>query len=91
MLDPIRRRILFWAPVALILMGSLAWLLVPRPVAVDVAMVGSGPMQVTLSEEGEARVRDVFMISAPVSATRPTTRGAAGSHDRDTPARRRAT
>jgi HlyD family secretion protein len=39
----------------------------PQPVAVDLAAVTSGPMTVTVDEDGETRVRDRFVISAPVS------------------------
>lgn len=62
-----RGRWLFWC-----LMGALgvalAWLLLrPRPVWVEVAVVAQGPLQVRLSEEGKTRVRDRYVLSAPVS------------------------
>jgi HlyD family secretion protein len=38
----------------------------PDAVEVDVARVDRGPMQVTIDEDGETRVRDRFLISAPV-------------------------
>ena len=37
------------------------------PVAVDLGTVTRGPLQVTLDDEGETRVRDVFTVSAPVN------------------------
>ncbi len=37
------------------------------PILVDVARVERGPMEVTVSEEGMARVRDVFSVSSPVA------------------------
>jgi HlyD family secretion protein len=49
---------------ALVLVGVAAW---PGSVAVDVAPVQEGPLQVTVDEEGETRVRDRFVVSAPVS------------------------
>ncbi|MBM3777832.1 MAG: efflux RND transporter periplasmic adaptor subunit [Acidimicrobiia bacterium] len=39
----------------------------PATMAVDVAMVTRGPLRVTLDEEGETRVRERFVISAPVT------------------------
>jgi HlyD family secretion protein len=44
-----------------------AFALWPQPLAVDVAAVAAGPMTVTVDEDGETRVRDRFVISAPVS------------------------
>ncbi|HUG52716.1 MAG TPA: efflux transporter periplasmic adaptor subunit, partial [Vicinamibacteria bacterium] len=38
----------------------------PQPIEVDVAEVEKGPMQVTVDEEGETRVRDKFVVSAAV-------------------------
>ncbi|MDY0066816.1 MAG: HlyD family efflux transporter periplasmic adaptor subunit [Steroidobacteraceae bacterium] len=61
----LRRRLLFWAPGAAMLLLALVWLLRPQPIPVDLAPVERGPLQVMLSEEGETRVRDVFVVSAP--------------------------
>jgi HlyD family secretion protein len=38
----------------------------PEPIVVEVAEVACGPMQVTVDVEGRTRVRDRFVISAPV-------------------------
>lgn len=38
----------------------------PVPIEVEVAKVARGALQVTVDEEGETRVRDRFVISAPV-------------------------
>jgi HlyD family secretion protein len=66
MLTPVQRRLLVWSPFALILLGVLLWLFRPQPVAVDFGTVERGPMRVTVSDEGETRVKDVFAVSAPV-------------------------
>jgi HlyD family secretion protein len=50
------------AIVAIILAVAL-W---PSATDVDVATVARGPMQVTIDEEGETRVRERFVVSAPV-------------------------
>lgn len=46
---------------------ALAWLFRPQPVPVDLAEITEGPIQVTVSDEGETRVKDVFVVSAPLS------------------------
>lgn len=38
----------------------------PEPVSVDVAEVEQGPMEVTVSDEGRTRIRDIYTVSAPV-------------------------
>jgi len=51
---------------ALVIAASVAamW---PSPTEVDVATVARGPMRVTIDEEGETRVRDRFIVAAPVA------------------------
>jgi HlyD family secretion protein len=39
----------------------------PKPVPVDLVKVSRGPLRVTVEEEGETRVKDRFVISAPVA------------------------
>lgn len=39
----------------------------PRPLEADFVTVGRGPLQVTIDEEGETRVRERFVVSAPVA------------------------
>lgn len=61
------RRLLFWLPIVVVGGLALAWLFRPQPVPVDVAEITTGPIQVTVSDEGETRVKDVFVVSAPLS------------------------
>lgn len=42
-----------------------AWL--PKPLPVDLVALGRGPMRVTVDEDGRARVRDRYIVSAPLS------------------------
>jgi HlyD family secretion protein len=49
------------------LLAALAWGFWPRPVLVEVAAVSRGPLQVTVEEEGRTRVKDRFVVSAPVA------------------------
>ena len=43
----------------------------PETMVVDVVTATEGPMQVTIDEEGETRVRERFVISAPVAGASP--------------------
>ena len=46
--------------------GLLAVALWPRTLPVDTAILGRGPLQVTVDEEGKTRVRSRFVVAAPV-------------------------
>jgi HlyD family secretion protein len=52
--------------VALIL-GGVIYTLLPQPVAVDAAVIDRGSIDVTVAEEGMARVRNVYEVFAPVA------------------------
>ncbi len=52
--------------VVLIIAAIAAAAMWPESIAVDQVAVARGPMQVTIDEEGETRVRDRFVVSAPV-------------------------
>lgn len=60
------RRLRFWIPIVLITAMAVIWLFWPRAVPVDFVTVAPGPLQVSVSDEGETRVKDVFIVSAPV-------------------------
>jgi HlyD family secretion protein len=49
-----------------VLLLLLLWAFWPRPELVDFAVVERSHLQTTLDEEGETRVRDRFVVSAPV-------------------------
>lgn len=74
------RRVIVWAPIAILLLGALTWLFRSQPVAVDLSEVRQGALQVTISDEGEARVRDVFVVSAPVAGLMRRGELKAGDH-----------
>jgi HlyD family secretion protein len=61
------RRAILWSVVGAALVAGLVYAFWPRPVAVDLAEVRRGPLVVTVGDEGETRVRDVFVLSAPVA------------------------
>ncbi len=63
----ITRRRLIWGGVGLFLLVLLGVALRPKPLAADFQDVVRGALRVTLVEEGETRVRDRFIVSAPVA------------------------
>ena len=62
-----QRRFAFWGGIGALLLLFLVYAFRPRPVPVDFAEVTRGRLTVTIDEEGETRVRDVFVMSAPVA------------------------
>lgn len=64
-----RRLLAHWRTVAVVLLVAaiLAVALWPESVDVDVARAARAALQVTIDEEGETRVRDRFVVSAPVA------------------------
>lgn len=56
-----------YAALALAGAGALVWAFAPTPLAVDVAEVQTGPLRVTVDEDGEARAHDRYAIAAPVA------------------------
>jgi HlyD family secretion protein len=49
------------------LLAALVWGFWPNPIPVEVAVVVQAPMSVAVEEEGQTRVKDRFVISAPVA------------------------
>ena len=62
-----QRRLLLWAVLGGAVLLALIAVFIPGAVSVDVQVVGRGELVVTVDEEGETRVRDVFVLSAPVA------------------------
>jgi HlyD family secretion protein len=60
----IDRRVLLSIAVIGGLLGVALW---PRTVVVELASVSRGPLVVTVDEEGRTRVRDRFVVAAPVT------------------------
>ncbi len=62
-----RIRLLIWAGIAITIVAGLAFLFRPVPERVDLVTVGRDSLVVTVDDEGETRVRDVFLLSSPVA------------------------
>ena len=72
---PRNRRRVIWRWIkrgiaALVVLAAIALVVraaMPKPIAVDIAVVKKGPMRVTVNEDGNARVKDRYIVSAPLS------------------------
>jgi HlyD family secretion protein len=61
------RRILWYALLATALVAGLVYAFRPQPVSVDLANVERGDVRVTIDGEGKTRVREVYVVSAPIA------------------------
>ncbi|EHK78926.1 Membrane protein [Sinorhizobium meliloti CCNWSX0020] len=62
----VKRRLAIWGSLLALLAAGIAYALRPQPIQVDLAVAEIGLLRVTLEEEGETRVRDVYTLHAPL-------------------------
>ena len=60
------RRYLIPAGAVLLLVAALAYAFSPRPVPVSLAEVAVGPLRVTVDEDGRTRIKERYVVSAPL-------------------------
>jgi HlyD family secretion protein len=65
-----RHHLIVGGVLALVTLGAY-WMLGPRPVLVEVAAVTEQPFTEIVEEHGRTRVRDRFVVSAPLSGRVP--------------------
>ncbi|MGZ8920562.1 MAG: efflux RND transporter periplasmic adaptor subunit, partial [Limisphaerales bacterium] len=53
--------------IAVLLLGALVYAFLPKPVAVETAMVHRGTLETTVRDDGRTRIKDRFIVSAPLS------------------------
>lgn len=58
---------LLWLVVAVAAIAGLVYAFLPAPVPVDLAEVRRGPLQVTVDEDGKTRVKERYVVSAPLA------------------------
>lgn len=63
--NPFRRWLMII--VIMLLVVGLGWAFWPRALPVEVAKVDQGPLQQTIDDEGRTRLREPYLIAAPVS------------------------
>ena len=59
-------RLVFWLVAVVLLIAGLFYTFREQAIFVDVAYVDVGPLEVSISEEGETRVRDIYELSSPL-------------------------
>ena len=47
--------------------AAVVWALQPRPVIVETALVAGGPFEQTVSDDGKTRVRERYVVAAPLA------------------------
>ncbi len=57
-----------WSVIAVGVVGSIAYAVRPKPLDVEVATAEQKTLVVTVDEDGKARVKDRFVVSAPLTA-----------------------
>ena len=60
------RRRVFVVTVGVLVVLALVYGFMPKPLTVDAVAARRGPLRVTVEEEGRTRVKDRFVVSAPV-------------------------
>lgn len=60
------RTILFLIVIGSIV-GGLVWSFWPQPVGVEVATVTRGPLRVTVDEDGKTRIKERYVVAAPLA------------------------
>jgi len=61
-------RMALYGAAGLAALAALGWALAPRPVEVEAATVERGRFEYAIEEDGRTRLRDRYVISAPVAA-----------------------
>jgi HlyD family secretion protein len=56
-----------WVLAVSVIVAGVTWVAWPNPIPVDLATAAKASMQVTVDDEGKARVRHVYIVSAPIA------------------------
>src|SRR5580765_3646 len=70
-----------WTVALILAVAGILWFAWPRPIAVDLAAVAKGPMEVTVDDEGKTHVRHIYTVSAPIAGKVLRISHPLGSHD----------
>jgi HlyD family secretion protein len=62
-----KRNLVLLAAAGVVLAALAAWALRPLPIAVELAAVTQGPFEQTVVDDGKTRVRDRYLIAAPLA------------------------
>ena len=53
--------------IAIAVVASIVYAFQPQPIGVDLALVTRGPLQVTIDEDGKTRIKERYVVSAPLA------------------------
>jgi HlyD family secretion protein len=53
---------------ALVVVAAVVWAFAPKPVAVELGTVSTGPFETTIDEDARTRLADRYVVSAPLAA-----------------------
>lgn len=60
-----RRSAFIW--LALVILGGIVYAFLPKAVPVETALVTRGPLEVTVRDDGRTRIKDRYIVSAPLA------------------------
>src|SRR5690606_25459845 len=63
------KRIAILGAAAVAVVAAFVWAFRPQPVPVDLATVAARDLEITVADEGLARISEVYVVSAPVAGT----------------------
>lgn len=64
-----RRTLLYGLAGTVAAAALLAWAFAPRPIEVELAQASLGPFETTVDEDGRTRLRDRYVVSAPLAGS----------------------
>lgn len=66
-MEAFKKRAAFWGVIAILLLAALSYGFRATPVQVDIYQVKPSSMAVSVTDEGETRIHDVYTLSAPIA------------------------
>ena len=63
---PMFSRAIFWGVPLVALALALAYAFRPAAIETDIATIARGPLVATVADEGKTRIKDIFVLSAPI-------------------------
>lgn len=62
----LKRKRILWIVVGIVVLGVMANAFRPKPIDADITTVSRGALRVTVNEDGRTRVRERYVVSAPI-------------------------
>lgn len=64
-------RTVVWVVIGILVLAAIVYAMLPKPLVVELASVAKGPLVVTVEGDGKTRIKDRFVVSAPVTGQMP--------------------